>query len=512
MIRPSLDYTDRDFTALRARARQLISAAFPEWDNDTFAAFENILIDFMCFNGDVTAFYQNKQARETRWTQATQRKNLLSQTKLITYVPAGATAATAEQTFNLAAAMVAPVRLAAGTQVSTLEVTQPIKYQLLEELVITAGQTTITATVENSEFESDTFTSNGAANQSVTLTRTPFLPGSLRINAADGDYVQVDNFLLSGRTDRHFVVVVDQNDRARVDFGNGIRGAIPAGLIHANYKTGGGSAGRVEAGALRKIDGTFADDFGNLAIITTTNALASEGGDDRQSNASIREQAPESLRVVGKRTIAREDYEIVAKKLTTLVSRALMVTRSEDPTVPFNAGVLFLVPPGAGTVPQTTFDAVRALFLLYPYAPSFDLSIQQAVYLIVNVFARVYLTKGAVAEVVRAAIILALTRFFEDRISDPDAVDEDGLSTYGAENLSIDFGWKLQNASGDPDGTLALTDVENVVRDIPGVRKIDAGVNGFLLNSKRADLPIALRQFPKLGTITIINADTGNPL
>lgn len=503
LIRPSLDYTDLDFDALRARCRQLITAAFPEWTDDNVANFGNLLVELFCFVGDVFGFYQNKQARETRWTQAKQRKNLLALIKMIGFVPAGAAAATAQETFALAAPMAGAVTLPRGTKVSTLEVTAPIKYQLVEDLIVLAGQTSVVATVEQSEFQSDLFASSGLANQSFTLTRTPYLPGSLAITASDGAYVQVDNLLQSTPTDRHFVVVTDQNDRARVDFGNGINGAIPNGTIAAPYKTGGGVAGRVEAGTLTKLEGAFVDAFGSQASITVTNLLKSTGGFDRQTNGSIKALAPLSVRVAD-RTVAREDYEIVALTAApNLVSRALMLTKNQEPAIAENAGILFLVPPGGGAVPESTLDIVRAGFVERPYAPTFNLSIQTADYLTVNVIARIYLANGAVAATVKAAVVAGLGEFFADTITDED--DED----FGGPNPLIDFGWHIKDADGAPDGELALTDVSNVVRDTPGVRKLDNTSNGFLLNGAHVDVPIISRQFPKLGTVTLINADTG---
>ena len=41
----------------------------------------------------------------------------------------------------------------------------------------------------------------------------------------------MENFLNSTPADRHFSVVVDQNDRATIRLGNGVQGAIPAGTV-----------------------------------------------------------------------------------------------------------------------------------------------------------------------------------------------------------------------------------------------------------------------------------------
>jgi hypothetical protein len=382
-----------------------------------------------------------------------------------------------------------------GSKVRTLEVTAPIKYQLLEDLIIPAGQTSAIATVENSEFVTEFFASNGLANQSFTLARTPYIDGSALVSAANGAYVQVDNFLRSGSTDRHYVVTVDQNDRARFDFGNGVNGTIPSGTVQADYKTGGGAAGRVDAEKLQKLEGAFPDAFGNPTSITVTNVARSDGGTDRQSNESMRQLAPESVRV-SDRTVAREDFEIVARKVPS-VSRALMLTRNEDPGVSENSGILFIVPPGSGVASPSTLEAVAAQFVLFPYLSTFQLAIQVASYLVVDVSVRAYLAKGAIPATVKAAIVANVATFFQD-------ADEEGTP-----NPAIDFGFNMKDADGNPGGSLALTDVLNVVRDTIGVRKLDPSSIGFLLNGEHADVTIENKQFPKLGTVTVIDADTG---
>ena len=113
--------------------------------------------------------------------------------------------------------------------------------------------------VEHSEPQDELFASSGLPNQEVVLPATPFLDGSAAVTAGNGDYVEVVNFLGSTATDRHFLVLVDQNDGATVRFGNGINGVVPSGTITVRYKTGGWATGNVNAGTLTKLEGSFTD-------------------------------------------------------------------------------------------------------------------------------------------------------------------------------------------------------------------------------------------------------------
>lgn len=522
LLSQSLDFTDRDFDSLRARLRNIISSVFPTWTDDNVADFGNILIEEFAFVGDVTAKYQDAQSRETRWTQATQRKSILSLVAMIGYQPRGISAATAEETFTLLSGpAAADVVLPAGSTVSTLDVGNTITFQLLAPLTIAAGTTTATATVENSSFSEDVFQSSGLPNQRFSLGQTPYIDGTASVVAADGAYVQVANFLNSGATDRHYVLSVDSNARATIIFGNGVLGAVPQGTITVDSKIGGGSAGRVDANTLQQLNGTFTDAHGNAVQIGVNNAFASVGGDDAQTVAQIQQLAPLSVRVAGGRTIAREDFEIGAR-LVPGVARALMTTSNEDPGVQENRGILYLVPPGAGVLPQSTIDAVAAYFTANPYPTCFRLSIRQAPYLVVNVFATIYRAAGVSPSQAKASVTATLQSLFADTIQPLGVFRADGSvwqpsatnpnPDAGKVNPLIDFGFNLQNADGSPIGGLPFSDVYEAIALTRGIRKVGAGALDVTLNGARADLAIGVNQFPVLGAVQLVDGFTGQVL
>ena len=495
------NFTDKDFDSLRLRLQNLVRSVFPEWTDFGVANFGNLLLELYAFVGDVLSFYQDNQARESRIGTATQRKNLIALAKLLGFRPAGARAATAAAAFTLAAPPAAPVPIRRGTRVKTASVTEPVAFQLLADLTIPAGTSppTVIGIVEHAESQDELFSSTGLPNQEVVLPATPYLDNSATVSAGNGAYAEVQNFLGSMAIDRHFTVVVDQNDRATIRFGNGVNGQIPSGTITIGYKTGGGAKGNVEAGALRKVDGRFTDDTGAPVTLSVTNPHPASGGTDRQSSSQIRVLAPESIRVLN-RTVTREDFEINARRLPE-VARALMLTSNEDAGIAENTGILFVVPRGGGLPTEALKDVVRnQVTIAYPCTLTFEVSVQDPVYVPVNVQATVHLRQGANAATVRAAIVTALQDFFAVSLSD------------GTPNPNVDFGWNVKDADGNPAGEIALSDVFNTVRDVPGVRKIGDGPEDFLLNGAREDLAIGMREFPTLGTITLVNGATGIPL
>jgi hypothetical protein len=103
----SVDYTDKDFDALRARLIALIKSVLPDWTDFDVASFGNLLVELYAFVGDVPTFYQDNRARESRLVTATQRKNVMVPAKMLGYRLQGAQAATAEVWLSLACVPVA---------------------------------------------------------------------------------------------------------------------------------------------------------------------------------------------------------------------------------------------------------------------------------------------------------------------------------------------------------------------------------------------------------------------
>lgn len=503
---PILDYTDKDFESMRVRMISMIRQTFTGWTDFNVANFGNIILEMLAFVLDVTGKYQDNQAAEAFMVKATQRKNLIALAKQIGFVPQNAFAASVDLTFTLGAIPANNVVIPEGTIVRTTDVTGAVEFRLLSDLTILAAANPPIGlgSVENSEEVQDIFASNALPNQEYDLTAVPFLE-VVALQATNGIYTQVDNFLRSRSDDRHFVIIVDQNDRARVRFGNGVNGEIPTGSITVDTKSGGGEVGNVEVGDIDRIEGTFVDVLLNPVTVSVSNATKASGGLNRQSNESIRIQAPESLRVLT-RTVAREDYEIAAETKVSGVARALMLTSDQDLAFDENAGTLFIIPQGGGDPSQALLDEVAAIFTTrfedggLPKTVTFNLTTAAAVYNVINVFAVVFLNQGASPSGTREDIEAALTAFFA-------VLNEDG-----SKNTEVDFGFNLKDVDGVPVGEIAHSRVFDEITNQPGVRKLGDSLTEQTLNGLHQDVAILLREFPQLGTVTLIDGDTGQPL
>jgi len=501
ILPPSVDYTDKDFDSLRARLIALVRSVFPDWSDFSVASFGNVLLEMYAFVGDVITFYLDNQARESRLVTATQRKNVIALARMLGYRLHGAQAATAEITFALARPPTADVVLPAGAVVRTQEVTEPVRFQLLADVLIPAGADPpdLAGVVENSETHTQLYDTLGLADLDVALDHTPYLDGSAVVSAANGAYSEIDSLLGSEPNDRQFMVLVDQNDRATIRFGNGASGAPPTGTVQVTYKTGGGASGNVDAGRLVVLEGAFTDVHGHPVQVSVTNADPASGGTDRQSVAAAKLVAPDSLRTLT-RTVTREDFEINARRVPG-VARALMLTSNEDVSIDENAGILYVIPEGGGLPTPALKNAVlKQVTDVYPHTLTFQIAVQSPVYRNVDVEARVYLRQGYAKAAVRDRIKANLAAMF--RVSEAD----------GTPNLLVDFGFNIKDADGNPVGEIAWSDVFNVVRDTDGVRKVGDRRGDLKLNGLPADIKLGIKEFPLLGNVTLIDGDTGGLL
>jgi len=517
----SLDYSARDFDALHLRLQGLIRSVFPDWTDFSTANFGNILLELFAHVGDVLNYYQDSQAAEAFWPTLQQRISAIRLGRLIGFSLRGASASSTPVTFSLPFVAAKKVIIPVGTRLRSTDPEDPLSFRTTEYKEIAIGQQSVAVDVEQAETRSETFISSSEPNQDFTLKHTPFLDGSLdasgQVTADDGIYLRVDTLLGYKSTDRVFVVSVDQLDRALIQFGNGVTGSIPHGEVVVNYKIGGGLKGNVEVDHITIVEDAIFYSDSQPAPVSATNLQAASGGSDRMSLDEARVLAPASLRVLT-RTVTKEDFETVAKSVRG-VARALMATANEYAGIDENTGRLYIVAQGAklasgriapATASQALLDSVKAE-ILDNKPPTITFSFETYAsgapatpFKNVQISTRVYLKQGASGTTVGAAIRAALDDFFAAQL--PEGVD----------NPDIDFGANLKDAEGTISGEVAWSDIFNAIRDVDGIRKIDEGTQGLLVNTGsgwlRKSVELLPIEFPKLSSVDITNADTGEAL
>lgn len=499
----NLDFTSKDFDSLNARMNNLLVQAFPTWSDVQASNFGNALKELFAFTGDVTLFYQDNQAKESRLTDVDQRKNAIALAEHVGFEPPGATASTATVLITLDSIPANDVVFPSATLMRTKDVVNPVEFQLLSVVTIPASADPPQAlvVVENSTNVDDEFVSSGLVDQEFQLTGVPFLDGSAVIIAANGPYTVEDSFQSSDSTDLHATIAVDENDRATVRFGSGVNGTIPIGIITVDYKIGGGEVGNVDSNTIQVIPGSFTDVLGNPHLVTVNNADKASGGTNRTTVAQIKEQAPQHAKLLT-RTVATSDYVAGAESVPG-VARALFLTADQAPGLPENRGFIYPVPVGGGAPTQVLKDAVlTAVTITRENTTTHRVEVKDPVYKTMNIGATIYLTETADAAITAAAVRSNLATFFSI------------LNADGSINEDIGFGFAGKNADGTPAREIPLlgTLISGVISDNTGVRKVGARDQDFTINGTHDDEALELFEFPVLGTVSLLDGDTGASL
>lgn len=503
------NFTDKDLDSWILFLRALARATFPTWTDFNKANAGNLLLELFAHTLDSISYTQDQQHRETRISWAQLRRSMIHLGRLAGFKLPTAVAATVdlEITFAVATPLATDVIFPKGTVVKTVDLAENIEFDLTADATIPAGQIQVTtAASENSREQVEAFVADGSPNQAFQLAAVPYLDGSVITVIAAVTWEEKDSFLNSGPTDKHFTVEVDERDRGRVVFGDGINGEKPTGAITFTFRIGGGEVGNVEANKLVEFrDGNrFPSLDGTEVSVTVRNPIKAAGGADRMTVEEARVAIPASFATVGGRSVTQDDFENNALK-DRGVARAMMLTSDDDPSIPENTGELYVMPVGGGLPSAALKTSVLALFLpvnIAPFPPTitFILTIEDPGLKIIPVTATVLLQPGVSEPDARTAIETDLAAYFSL------------LTPAGGINDQIDFGFKIRKNKMPAATAVALlpfSDIISVIADarLPSGAKAIRSVDEDTL-VPADDVTILDTEFPTLGTILLTNSDT----
>ncbi|MCP4573336.1 MAG: hypothetical protein GY838_13355 [bacterium] len=504
-----LDVQSRDFDSLRERLTRTIASVHPDWSDTAVANFGNILLESGAFVGDVVDKYRSAQFAEAFFSVCTRRINGVKHARPLGYTFSGQTASTVDIQFSLTGTY-DDIPLTAGMIIRSASATNPARFQILADATIPAGNSAFSVATENSQSHTKSFTSTDLADQRLLLDQTPFLEvvsvgDDITPVGAPDPWAKVDNFLSSTNTDPHYMVLLSDNDRALVVFGDGTNGRIPSGVTTVNSKSGGGAIS-VDPGTLIVPEFSLTDALGAPVTFAVTNPLVASPGTARETLANAQRELPGQM-TVNSRSVAQPDYGINAQRVSG-VSKALILTSDQLAGIPENNGFLYLVARGAalasgGYAPTTATtaqkDEVRALIEgTYKPTITFEYSVVDPVLTTINITAKVRLAQGAAPATVDAAIRSNLADFFAVELVDPDD------SSLVVANADFKFGWEMKDELGGVRNIIAWSKLVNIVDNTTGVDEVDKTTFVPIGNTT-----IPYNSIPVLGTVTLLNDRTG---
>lgn len=328
-----MDYTSRDFEAIRQDIIQLINARTNlNWNPSDYNDFGNVLVEAIAYLGDLMSYYIDRAALETSVTTAIKKSTLIEMAKLYGYVVSGPTPASVDLTFTNNGTD--PIDLPIGTQVMAPLVYGPYKEVFFEttELVsqLASGASITVAAREGKTVNTDrpdlidpTYhlpipasigTTDGTINQRIAIYDDNIVLSTLRVYVGQGTafslWSYVTNIAKAGPTDHVFTTEYQEDGTLTILFGDGTSGMIPPvnQLVGAVYKTSLGLSGNINAGSITEV--TFIPSNADPAApgtLSVTNVYAALGGADPDSFDNLRKNIQASLNTQI-RAVTLQDY------------------------------------------------------------------------------------------------------------------------------------------------------------------------------------------------------------
>ena len=418
---PQVDYTSRDYAAIRDDIISLIPSFLPEWTNTDASDFGITLIELFAYMGDMLNYYIDRSANEGFINTATQRNSVLSIASLLGYTPSTGTPSTVTLTFQNST--VSTISVPAKTQVATTTTINGVSTQIIFEtdsaVTVPAAVGSVKGSINVSATQGYTITneylgdSTGAAYQVFSLAESPLINGSTQVSANNVTYTAVDYLIDSNSNDPVYTVSTDADGVSYISFGDNISGRIPPiGQVYITYRVGGGTQGNLGPNTLKYILTNI------VSGLSVNNQAAAAGGADPESTDSIRFNAPYSLTALN-RAVSLRDYAAIAIQVSS-VAKAVADATS------FNNIILYMAPYGDTSLgtpgvdisgnPTTTFTNTSASLLTYltDKAPATTtVTVLPPSYVPVNIELTLYVKsqykQSAVSDLVKAALQNLLT-------------------------------------------------------------------------------------------------------
>ena len=322
---PVIDYTSRDYEALRDDMVRTIPFFTPEYTDMNPSDFGIVLMELLAYMGDNIHFYIDRMAEESFLPTAITRRSVVNLLKLIDYNLRGKISAKVDVTFSIEGALDDDLLIPKGTLLHTYADTSasPIYYETEYALTIPSGFTEGTVSAvegkTSGSLPNDPIIlgqSNAAPNQQFQLPETPVVDGTVSVYINEGDGLEPWNIketlVDSAYCSKDCMIFTDSNGVVSIIFGDNGKGKIPenGALITAIYRVGGGAQGNVGATTITVVDSQILYN-GSPITVNVTNNEAAYGGTDEQSISSAKVEGPRALRALY-RAVTLEDFEALA--------------------------------------------------------------------------------------------------------------------------------------------------------------------------------------------------------
>ena len=332
----TIDYTSRDYEALREELVARIKERIPEWNGADNSDFGVVLAEAFAYLGDVANYYIDRIANESFLSTATQRESILAIAETYGYIPSGYKNASVDVTFynNSGSAVTVPAETRISGEVIANDTVETVTFTTTTSVIVppfansARGEAVVLAyqgelnTVEAANVYGVLLgTSDAEPSQVFIIDEFPVVSNSVEIYVQGGTawkkWERVSHLIDYSANDAVFTTRLTADNEVIVLFGDGVSGAIPTyqSAIRAKFVVGGGISGNVPSGTLiniARVPGLSQTQVSALnGVLDVNNDKGAVGGNEPESNDSIRFAAPLFLRTQN-RAVTLDDFENLA--------------------------------------------------------------------------------------------------------------------------------------------------------------------------------------------------------
>ena len=334
-----LDYTSRDFTAIRTQLIGLAKGLMPDWQTAGEAPdFGTLLLELFAYMGDVLHYYIDRTASEAFLGTALRRQSVLYIADMMGYVPVGQQAASVELTFSIepddpdAPGTIVAVTIPKGTRVynETSNADELVVFELTTDINLdpkppaTPGDPDKRVVIGYgnegiSVYDRPSGSSFGSPNTEIVLPDKGIIYGTVQVTTREGTQVVQWSYMshLSGArpTQAVFTTFMDEQGITHVIFGDNSAGRIPPvnAEFFVTYRYGAGS--RANDLPANSVNGIANIPNVDLVGVTVTNKASPIGGTDPESIDSMRFSISRGGNRLRSRAVTLNDYAALAMQV-----------------------------------------------------------------------------------------------------------------------------------------------------------------------------------------------------
>jgi hypothetical protein len=352
-----LQITNLDFGSIKNSLKSFLQQQDTLKDYNFDGSSLSILLDLLAYNTQYNAYYLNMVANEMFMDSAVQRGSVVSQAKLLNYIPRSAVAPVA--TVNVAVY---------GVTTSTL--TMPKYAQFISEAIdnknytfITKDATTVNVTANTAIFNGLEIYQGLSASYSYTYS-TASNPkaifnvpdknvdtGTILVtvqesstNLVSETYLQASDYLALDPTSQVYFLQEGMDGYYQIYFGDGILGKSlnNNNVVNISYITTGGTA------AFGANSFTITQSVGGFSNTVTQAITPASQGADKESIDSIKYSAPKAFAAQG-RAVTKDDYiYLIQNNTSNFPVDSVSVWGGEENDPPVYGQIFCAIKPSGG--------------------------------------------------------------------------------------------------------------------------------------------------------------------